>query len=95
MTSCWASNSRNRSDARAKQMVGMMARPLPMPLTLDRTMTIAEAVRQIEESGRRDYPHRRFPVQELAAALGIMRKGHHGLFDIIVNYIPGRIRFRV
>ena len=35
-----------------------------------------------------DYPHRHFPLQDLIKSLGITRKGYHGLFDIIVNYIP-------
>ena len=84
----------NRSDARAKQAIGFMARPLPMLLTLDHTMTIADAVRQIDETRARNYPHRHFPVQELARELGITRKGHHGLFDIIVNYIPAAYDFK-
>ncbi len=83
----------NRSDATAKQVVGIMARPLPLPMTLDQTMTIADAVCWIDEARARDYPHRRFPIQELAAALGIIRQGNHGLFDIIINYIPGPYDF--
>ena len=83
----------HRSDERAKQMVGIMARPLPQPLTLDRKMTIAEVVRQLEEFRRRDYPHRRFPVQELVAALGIERRGRLSFFDVIVNYVPGAYDF--
>ena len=70
-----------------------MARPLPMLLTLDHTMTIADAVRHIDEIRTRNYPHRHFPVQELARELGITRKGHHGLFDVIVNYIPAAYDF--
>ena len=77
----------NRTDARAKQAVGLMAWPTPMLLAIDPTTTIADAVRQIETIRGRNYPHRRFPVQELARELGITRKGH-GLFDIIINYIP-------
>ena len=56
-------------------------------------MTIADAVRQIEEIRARNYPHRHFPIQELASELGITRKGHHGLFDIIINYIPAAYDF--
>ncbi len=41
----------------------------------------------------RDYPHRHFPIQDLIKSLGITRKGYHGLFDIIVNYIPLRYDF--
>ena len=85
----------NRPDARAKQAVGFMAWPTPMLLTLDHTMTIADAVRQIEEMRARNYPHRHFPVQELARELGITRKGHHGLFDVIINYIPAEYDFSV
>jgi amino acid adenylation domain-containing protein len=84
----------NRSDARAKQTIGFIARPLPMLLTLSHTMTIADAVRHIDEVRARNYPHRHFPVQELARELGITRKGHHGLFDIIVNYIPAAYDFK-
>ena len=79
----------NRPDARVKQAVGLMAWPTPMLLTLDPKTTIADAVRQIETMRARNYPHRHFPVQELARELGIARKGYHGLFDIIINYIPG------
>ena len=83
----------NRSDARAKQVIGLMARPLPMLLTLDRTMTIADAVRQIDETRAQNYPHRHFPIQELARELEITRKGRYGLFDVIVNYIPAAYDF--
>ena len=83
----------NRSDAMAKQVVGNMARPLPLLLKLDHTMTIADAVRQIDETRTRDYPHRRFPIQELVTTLGITRQGRHGLFDIIINYIPAAYDF--
>jgi len=78
----------NRRDAGAKQAIGFLARPLPMLLTLDRTMTIADAVRKIDDIRARNYPHRHFPVQDIARELGITRKGHHGLFDIIINYVP-------
>ena len=84
----------NRSDARAKQTIGFTARPLPMLLKLDHTMTIADAVRHIDETRARNYPHRFFPIQELARELGITRKGHHGLFDIIVNYISAAYDFK-
>lgn len=84
----------NRSDARSKQAIGFMARPLPMLLTLNHFMTIAGVVRQIDETRARNYPHRRFPVQELVRELGLTRKGHHGLFDIIVNYIPAAYDFK-
>ena len=83
----------NRPDARAKQAVGLMASPTPMLLRLDHTMTIADTVRQIEAIRARNYPHRHFPVQELARELGITRKGHHGLFDIIINYVPAEYDF--
>ena len=70
-----------------------MARPTPMLLTLDHTMTIADAVRHIDEMRTQNYPHRHFPVQEIARELGITRKGHHGLFDVLINYIPAAYDF--
>ena len=78
----------NRSDARAKQVVGFIARPLPMLLNLDPSTTIADAVREIDKIRARNYPHRHFPVEEIARQLWITRKGHHGLFDVIINYVP-------
>jgi amino acid adenylation domain-containing protein len=84
----------NRPDERIKQTIGFVARPLPMLLTLAPTVTIADALREIEDMRVRNYPHRHFPIQELARELGITRKGHHGLFDIIVNYIPAAYDFR-
>jgi len=83
----------NRSDTRVKQVIGLMARPLPMLLSVARTKTIADAWRQIDETRARNYPHRHFPVHEIARELGITRKGHHGLFDIIVNYVPAAYDF--
>jgi amino acid adenylation domain-containing protein len=77
-----------RSDARAKQVVGNMARPLPLPVALDHTTTIADALNELEQARARDYPHRRFPIQELIREIGSTRQGRHGLFDIIINYIP-------
>ena len=65
-----------------------MSRPLPLPLNFDPSATIADVVRHLDELRTRDYPHRNFPIQELIRSLGITRKGHHGLFDVIVNYIP-------
>jgi len=82
-----------RSDASEKQLVGIMARPLPLLLNLDRSVTITEAVHQIDEARARDNPHRRFPIQELVKALGITRQGRHGLFDVIINYIPAAYDF--
>jgi len=84
----------NRSDERTKQTIGFVARPLPMLLTLAPAMSLADAMAEIEETRVRNYPHRHFPIQELARELGITRKGHHGLFDIIVNYIPAAYDFR-
>jgi amino acid adenylation domain-containing protein len=83
----------NRPHERAKQAIGLMAWPTPMLLTLDPATTIADAVRQIEEARARNYPHRRFPVEELARELGITRKGYHGLFDVIINYIRAEYDF--
>jgi amino acid adenylation domain-containing protein len=83
----------NRPDEKTKQTIGFVARPLPMLLRLARTMTVADAVGEIEETRARNYPHRHFPIQELARELGITRKGHHGLFDIVVNYIPATYDF--
>jgi enterobactin synthetase component F len=77
-----------RSDARAKQVIGLMARPLPMLLTLNRTMTIADVVHRVDEARTRNYPHRHFPIQELVGEPGLVRKGQYGLFDVIINYIP-------
>src|SRR5262249_28581560 len=56
----------NRPDARARQAIGLMAQPTPMLLALDHATTIADALRYIEDARARNYPHRRFPVQELA-----------------------------
>ena len=85
----------NRPDARARQAIGLMAWPIPMLLALDHATTIADALRYVEDARARNYPHRHFPVQELARELGVMRKGHHGhgLFDVIVNYIPAKYDF--
>jgi amino acid adenylation domain-containing protein len=84
----------NRPDARARQAIGLMARPIPMQLALDHATTFADALRYVEDARARNYPHRHFPVQELARELGITRKGHHGLFDVIVNYIPASYDFK-
>ena len=78
----------NRPDPRAKQAVGFLARPVPMLLTLNPAISIADALRRIDEIRTQNYPHRHFPVQEIARELGITRKGYHGLFDVIVNYVP-------
>jgi hypothetical protein len=83
----------DRSDARAKQVVGNLARPLPLLLRLNHTMTIADAVRQVDETRAQDYPHRYFPIHELVTALEITRQGRYGLFDIILNYIPAAYDF--
>jgi len=77
-----------RSDPRSKQATGYLARALPMPLTLDRDTTLADALRRIDDMRARIYPHRHYPVQELVRDLGIVRKGYHGLFDVIVNFVP-------
>ena len=77
-----------RSDPRSKQATGYLARALPMPLTLDRATTMADALRRIDDIRARNYPHRHYPIQELVRELGITRKGYHGLFDVIVNFVP-------
>jgi len=78
----------NRSDARAKQVIGLMARPLPLRLQLESSMTIADAVRHVDEARARDHPHQHFSIHELFRELGITPTGQHGLFDVIINYIP-------
>ena len=82
-----------RSDPRTKQAIGLFARPLPMLLALDHWVTIADVLHHIDEIRAQDYPHRHYPIQDLARDLGITRKGHHGLFDIIVNFVPGAYDF--
>jgi enterobactin synthetase component F len=77
----------HRSD-KAKETVGNLARPMPLPLRFDPKMAIADVVRQLDEAKARDYPHRHFPFQGLVTALGATRQGRYGLFDIILNYIP-------
>ena len=82
-----------RSNPKLKQTVGNLARPLPMVMTLDHAKTIADTVRQVEQIRAQSYPHRHYPVQDLARDLDITRKGQHGLFDIIVNYVPAAYDF--
>jgi amino acid adenylation domain-containing protein len=83
----------NRSGARAKQTIGFLARPLPMLFNFEFGATLADVLRYTDDTRLRNYPHRQFPVQELARELSITRKGHHGLFDVIVNYIPASYDF--
>ena len=83
----------HRSDAKARQVIGLMARPLPMEIAIDRNTSIADAMRHIDDLRAQNYPHRNFPIQELVRELGIVRKGQHGLFDVIVNYIPSAYDF--
>lgn len=83
----------NRSDAKASQAIGLLARPIPMMLSLDHAATIADALRYVEQARSQNYSHRQFPVQDIARELDITRKGHHGLFDVIVNYIPAAYDF--
>jgi enterobactin synthetase component F len=78
----------HRADARSKQVIGLMARPLPMLLTLNRTTTIADVVRRVDEARTRNYPHRHFAIHELVRESALTRKGHYGLFDVIINYMP-------
>jgi len=84
----------NRPDARSKETIGFLARPIPMLLTLCHSAIVADTVRRVEEITAQSYPHRKYPVQELARELEITRKGHHGLFDVIVNYVPCAYDFR-
>jgi hypothetical protein len=83
----------NRSEPRAKQTIGFLARPLPMLFNCYFGTTLAEVLRYTDNTRLRNCPHRQFPVQELAKELSITRKGHHGLFDVIVNYIPAPYDF--
>jgi amino acid adenylation domain-containing protein len=83
----------NRSSAVAKQMVGILARPLPLGLSADSGASISEVLRQVDEARALDYPHRHFPIQELVTALGLLRQGRHGLFDVVVNYVPAAYEF--
>ena len=84
----------NRPDARSKETIGFLAQPIPMLLTLCHSAIVADTVRRVEEITAQSYPHRKYPVQELARELEITRKGHHGLFDVIVNYVPCAYDFR-
>lgn len=83
----------NRSSAAAKQMVGILARPLPLGLSADPGAPISEVLRQVDEARTLDYPHRHFPIQELVTALGLLRQGRHSMFDVVVNYVPAAYDF--
>lgn len=52
-----------RPDDRAKQVIGLMARALPMLLRIDHSNSIADALRQIDDNRAQDYPHRFFPCR--------------------------------
>jgi enterobactin synthetase component F len=82
----------NRSNDRARQVIGLLARPVPLLLKLDHSVTIADVLRHLNECQARDYPHRHFPIQELVKDLGI-KPTAPGLFDIIINYIPASYDF--
>jgi amino acid adenylation domain-containing protein len=84
----------NRPDARARQAIGIMAQPIPMLLALDHATTFADALSYVENVRACDYPHRRFPAQELARELGIIRKGRRSLFDVTISYVPERYNFK-
>ena len=83
----------NRSDPRSRQAIGLLAWPVPMRISLDHNATLADVVRQVERVRAQNYPHRRFRVQDLARELDVTRKGQHGLFDIICNYVPATYDF--
>ena len=83
----------NRSKPGARQAVGLFAWPAPMHIRIERTTTIAAAIQQIDAISSRNYPHRRFPVQDLARELQLARKGHYSLFDVMINYIPSPYEF--
>lgn len=83
----------NRSTPSEKRMVGLLARPLPQLLRFDPDTPVREVLRELDQARVRDYPHRRFPLQELISALGITRAGGYGLFDVIVNFIPASYEF--
>ena len=78
----------NRPDAKTKQVIGLLAQPLPLFLKLDPTLAIADALRQVDQVRAQDNPHRHFSVRELFRELGMTPTGQHGLFDVIINYIP-------
>jgi amino acid adenylation domain-containing protein len=78
----------NRSNVADKQMIGILARPLPLKLGAEAGASIADVLCQVDEARAADYAHRRFPIQELVTDLGIVRRGRHALFDVVVNYVP-------
>jgi amino acid adenylation domain-containing protein len=77
----------NRSNSGAKQVIGLLAQPLPLLLRLNHSATIADVLHRLNECQARDYPHRHFPIQELVKDLGL-KPAAEGLFDIIINYLP-------
>ena len=78
----------NRFDTKTKQVIGLLAQPLPLFLKLDPTVTIADALRQVNQVRAQDDPHRHFSIRELFRELGMTPTGQHGLFDVIINYVP-------
>ena len=75
----------NRADGDFKETAGLFANVNPTLLNFGRTLTVAELLRQIDETLKIDAQHQHFPITEIKRDLSC-RGENSSLFDITLSY---------
>ena len=76
----------NRSNARARETVGMCAAVSPVRLPFDGTMPFDALLARIGSVLKQDYRHQRFPLSELNRAIDLWKSQRAQVFDLSVSY---------
>lgn len=83
----------NRSDAAAKETVGLFAKVLPFRPGLKAEMSLEDALAAIDERLGADLLHKQFPISHIMRSARSRGVGQESLFDVSINYVRNDYTF--
>lgn len=76
----------NRSGRKYRDTLGMFVGVFPVNVTLEPGMTVEALLASIAVVMRGALRHSRYPLSEMGRALGVMRHGRDGVFDVLLSF---------
>lgn len=76
----------NRTNKKARNIMGMFTSTVPFAFQLDKKLTIQELIMQVNKELKLCFLNQKYPYDLLVEELGINREGYDSLFKICVNY---------
>lgn len=77
--------SLNRPGARLKQLPGMLAGLMALPLRYTPQQTAAQLLDQVAQQMQSTLRHARYPLSDLAQSLGLLRQGRDRVADLLLS----------